>query len=447
MSGTCAVIGGGPMGLLAAYRLAEKDCDVTLFERDDRLGGMSASFNFDGLNIERYYHFVCKPDNALFSLLEELNLTSAVKWKTTKMGFFYNGKLYKWGTPWALLAFPKLSFIEKIRYAMHVMWTKSVTDWSDLDKKFGHTWIKSWIGQRAYDVLWKPLFHYKFYEFAETPSAAWIATRIKRIALSRKNIFQEELGYLEGGSETIIEGLRQAFVKKGGKVKLSTGIDQVVTEGSAVKGIRSNGQFFPFDAVVSSIPLPYLTRMIPGLPAEEKRTIDAIDNVAVACVILKMKKAFTENFWTNINHPGIEIPGLIEYSNLYKTGDHILYAPFYMPKSHPKYGRDKQAFIDELVAAMKVIRPDFDASSIVAAHVHKYEFSQTVCPPNFFEKLPPMKSAVEGLFYADTSYYYPEDRSICESVAVGEKLAGVAGEYLRSNRPQRIEQDVALAAN
>jgi hypothetical protein len=37
-----------------------------------------------------------------------------------------------------------------------------------------------------------------------------------------------------------------------------------------------------------------------------------------------------------------------------------------------------------------------------------------------------MQSRVAGLFMADTSHYYPEDRSICESMTLGAKLAALA---------------------
>ena len=56
--------------------------------------------------------------------------------------------------------------------------------------------------------------------------------------------------------------------------------------------------------------------LIPELPADEKARIAAIENVGVVCVLLKLKRPFTRNFWMNINDPRIEIPGLIEYSNL-----------------------------------------------------------------------------------------------------------------------------------
>ena len=102
-----------------------------------------------------------------------------------------------------------------------------------------------------------------------------------------------------------------------------------------VTGVRVAGQHRPFDVVVSTIPLPYVVPLIPALPADEKARIAAIDNVGVVCVLLKLKRPFSRNFWMNINDPRIEIPGLIEYSNLNPLdGSVIVYAPFYMPQ-HP----------------------------------------------------------------------------------------------------------------
>jgi hypothetical protein len=37
-----------------------------------------------------------------------------------------------------------------------------------------------------------------------------------------------------------------------------------------------------------------------------------------------------------------------------------------------------------------------------------------------------MQSAIRGLFMADTSHYYPEDRSISESMRIGGELAQLA---------------------
>ena len=59
-----AVLGAGPMGLAVAYQLARDGHQPVLFEADDRVGGMTACFDFGGLEIERYYHFHCISDHA-----------------------------------------------------------------------------------------------------------------------------------------------------------------------------------------------------------------------------------------------------------------------------------------------------------------------------------------------------------------------------------------------
>ena len=424
-----AIIGSGPMGLMAAIDLLRAGHAVDVYERDDRIGGMSASFDFDGLQIERYYHFVCKTDEPLFALLADLGLTDKLKWTDTKMGYFYDGTLYKWGTPFALLAFPKLGLISKLRYALQVMVTKSITDWRKLDGVNAVQWLQGWLGKKGWDVLWERTFRLKFFEYTDQLSASWIGTRIKRIALSRRNLFQESLGYVEGGSATVIEAMAAEVTRLGGTIRLSSGVAEVVSERGQVTGVRCGDAVHPVDAVVSTAPIQYVPGFVPGLPADFADRIRRIQNIPVACVILKLRHAVSENFWMNISDADIAIPGVIEYSNLNpgtREGEHILYAPFYMPKTHPKWSLPNDALIDEVIGYLGRLNPAFRPDWVLARHCHRYEFAQTICPPGFQAMLPSMRTPLAGFFMADTAYYYPEDRSICESVKVGSRLAAEA---------------------
>jgi len=320
---------------------------------------------------------------------------------------------------------------------LHVLRAKSITDWRPYDAMPATDWLRRWLGPHAFDVLWRSLFHYKFYELEDSLSAAWLGTRIKRVALSRRNLLQERLGYIEGGSELLLGQVAERLKTLGGTIELKTGVEAILSvpvgDQRRIVGVRVGGAERRFDAVVSTIPLPYLVPLIPDLPADEKARIAAIRNVGVVCVLLKLKRPFSRNFWMNINDRRIEIPGLIEYTNLNPLdGSTILYAPFYMPQTHPKYRRDAQAFIDETIAALKTIRPDFSADDVIASTASRYDYAQTVCTPGFFERLPPMQSAIRGLFLADTSHYYPEDRSISESLRLGTRLAELTGAALRS---------------
>ena len=75
---------------------------------------------------------------------------------------------------------------------------------------------------------------------------------------------------------------------------------------------------------------------------------------------------------------------------------------------------------------MKLIRPDFDSADVLASTASRYQYAQAICSPGFYDALPPMKSKIAGLIMADTSHYYPEDRSISESLRIGGVLAGLA---------------------
>jgi len=419
-----AIIGAGPMGLVCALELLNRGESVDIYENDDRIGGMSASFDFDGLPIERFYHFICKTDAAIIGLLGELGLSERLRWTDTRMGVYCDGRLYDWGTPQALLRFDRIGWIDKARYALHVLHAKRIRDWSALDKVTAVDWLKRWLGERAYRVLWRRLFDLKFYEHSGRLSAAWLGTRIRRIALSRRNLLQESLGYIDGGSATLLEALRTAIERRGGRIHLRSPVERVEVAGNRVRGAVVAGVEHPCDRVISTVPIQYVPRLVPDLPDGFAARIRAIENIPVVCVVLKLRRALTPNFWLNICDDTIDIPGIVEYSNLNpQAGPAIVYVPFYMPKTHPKFARDNAAFVDETIGYLSRLNPEFAADWILATHCHRYEFAQTICPPGFFDLLPPMQTPIQGLFMADTSYYYPEDRSISESVTVGKTLA------------------------
>lgn len=418
-----AVLGAGPMGLAVAYQLTLEGHHPVLFEADDRVGGMTACFDFNGLQIERYYHFHCISDHAFLRVLEELGIEKKMHWTETKMGYWYENRLQAWGNPVALLTFRGLGLIAKIRYGLHAFLSTKRNDWQPLDNVEATGWIRKWVGEEAYNVLWSKLFDYKFYNYSEGLSAAWIWSRIRRIGRSRYNLFREKLGYLEGGSTTLLDAMKAAIEAKGGEIRLSTPVNKVVIESGTVKGVEVNGQIEAFDRVISTIPLPYVPQVIPDLPQAVLEKLRAVKNIAVVCVIAKLRKKVTENFWLNTNDPEMDIPGLVEYSNLRPLDQHIVYVPFYMPGDHPKFSDSNEIFLDKVKTYLKKINPELLEDDFIDIKASRYRYAQPICDPGYLAKLPAVQPGVKGLWVADTSYYYPEDRGISESIDFGRKMA------------------------
>lgn len=418
-----AVLGAGPMGLAVAYQLTLDGHQPVLFEADDRVGGMTASFDFNGLEIERYYHFHCISDHAFLKMLNELGIADQMRWVETKMGYWYQNRLQAWGNPLALLKFKGLSLIAKVRYGLHAFLCTKRDNWTPLDNVEATGWIKRWVGAEAYEVLWRRLFDYKFYEFTDNLSAAWIWSRIRRIGRSRYSLFREKLGYLEGGSNTLLQAMRSAIESKGGEVRLKSPVSKVVIESNKVLGVEVGGRLEYFDKVISTIPLPYVSKLMPDLPSDVLFKFKSIKNIAVVCVIAKLRKRVTENFWLNTNDPEMDIPGLVEYSNLRPLDQHVVYVPFYMPGEHPKFSEQDQVFLDKVRRYLTKINPDLADDDFIDIRASRYRYAQPICDPGYLSKLPPVALPVHGLWVADTSYYYPEDRGISESIDFGRKMA------------------------
>ncbi len=343
---TVAVIGAGPMGLAVAYQAAMDGHAVTVIEADDRIGGMSASFDFDGLSIERYYHFICASDQSLFDLLQELGIQDRLRWKETRMGYYYQSGVHPWGNPIALLQFPGLSLISKIRYGAHA-----------------------------------------------------------------------------GGSDTLLNALRSAIEGSGGEIRLRSPVERIVHRDGEVVGVTVGGQVQEFDAVVSTVPVPLIPRLIPDLPTPLLRQYQALKNIAVVCVIAKTSKPITDNFWLNVNDQDMDIPGLVEFSNLRDLDQHVTYVPFYMPAEHPKFQEPNEIFVGKVRQYLQTINPDLTEDDIISVYANRLRYAQPICGPGYLDTLPPIALPIEGLFVADTSYYYPEDRGISESVKMGRDIA------------------------
>ena len=384
---------------------------------------MAAHFDFGGLSLERYYHFVCKSDRPTFELMGELGIEDKMRWVPTRMGVYTNGRLHAWGDPIALLKFPGLSPIEKLRYGLMMFMATRRKSPGALERLSAKEWIESWCGPRVYDSLWRPLFDLKFYDFADNISAAWLWTRIKRVGTSRKSLLQEELGYFDGGSVTLVRALVEAIERQGGSIRLGAPVSEVVVKNARIYGVRRGDAIEAFDAVICTIPTPLVSQLIPALPDAAKKAYDAIRNIGVVCLVFKLKKSVTPNFWVNAFDPSIGIPGFVEFSRLRPTGDTIVYVPYYMPTSNPGWRRSDAELIDEAFGYLKRVNPSLTDADRIDARAGRLLYAQPICPPGFAAMIPSVQTPVAGLQVADTCFYYPEDRGVSESARWGKLMA------------------------
>jgi protoporphyrinogen oxidase len=206
-------------------------------------------------------------------------------------------------------------------------------------------------------------------------------------------------------------------------VQTSTAVDEVGIELGRVTGVTVAGKHHTFDAVICTVPTPYVSRMVPNLPVELRRRYDAIKNIGVVCVVLKLGRSVSPHFWINVSDPLMDLPGFVEFSNLRPMRDTIVYLPYYMPVTHPNFARDDETFVNEAFGYLRRVNPALEERDLLDWRIGRLQHAQPICPPGFQSMIPPVQTPIEGLQIADTCFYYPEDRGISESVRLGRKMA------------------------
>ncbi|MBP6716857.1 MAG: NAD(P)/FAD-dependent oxidoreductase [Acidobacteria bacterium] len=425
------VIGGGLAGLAAAYDLVRAGHQVTMLEAAPSFGGLASSFRLEGFPVERFYHFICRSDDHLVNLVRELGLESKLHWQATRTSFYFNGRYYKFGSPIDLLKFTAVPFFQRLRFGFHVLHSRYRSQWRSLDAIPAKPWLIKHIGQRAYDVIWHPLLKVKFGDDHDRISAAWIWHRIWRVARSRKSMLAgESFGYLEHGSATLVDALVD-WLKAQPNATVLTGVrvEPLTTTGDRVTEVRTDQGTFPCDAVVSTVALPSLDRLVPGRTDEYFDKVRQVRYIGVVCALFSLKRSLSTNFWTNINDPRISFNGVIEQTNLNdnmrQKGLHVIYVPFYLPTDDPRYSATDEALFDEYTAMLKLVQPDFDRSWVKEFHVFRAPHAQALFVTNFAPLMPAHRTPVTNLFVTDSTQFYPEDRTLSAAIAQGKKVAAM----------------------
>ena len=420
------VIGGGPAGIKAAHSLVKAGAEVTLLESSSVLGGLASSFDVQGVRIERYYHFICKGDDHLVDTLAELGLSDRLHWRDSRMAYFVDGRLYPFLTPVELLRFSPLSLADRVRAGAAVKLAQRMKE-EDLAEERAIPWLKRMFGERAYRVIWEPLMRFKFAEHAPDISAAWIWARMVRLSRSRTSPWREELGYIDGGSKVVLEGLGRDFEARGGRVVLGAAVETIRIEGGRATGVRVNGETIPADAVISTATTSRFRQMAPELDGPYVEGLRRIPTIGIFCLFLRLARPVTPFFWVNTNDPRVPFAGMIEYTNLNPLpeleGDTILYVPQYLSADDPRYAQGDEEVLRRYTDALSLIHPAFDRSWVKFSAVFRDRFAQPICLTDYRATTPSVQTPIPNLFLTDSCQLHPHDRTISGSFGLGLEAA------------------------
>lgn len=423
------IIGGGLSGLAASYDLVRAGCHVTLLEAAPNFGGLASSLELEGMPIERFYHFICRSDSHLLQFVDELGLGSKLQWHQSRTSFYHNGRLYPFGTPFDLLRFSAVPWLQRIRFGLHIMRSRYRSEWRRLDQMPAKAWLIECVGEEAYNVIWHPLLKVKFGDYHDKISAAWIWHRIWRVAASRRSLLEREsFGCLENGTASLVDPLVDWLrAQPNARLECGVRVEPLVLRDGAVVEVKVGDRAIPCDVVISTVALPTLDKLVPGRDEDYFRRTRQVTYIGVVCMMLSLKHQFSSSFWTNINDPRICFNGVVEQTalnqNLRRRGLHVLYIPYYLPTSEPRYNAKNGELFAEYTSMLQLVNPSFRADWVKEWRVFRAPYAQPIFTTNFVDLMPAHRTPIRGLYVTDSAQFYPEDRTISAAIDQGRKVA------------------------
>ncbi len=419
----------------AAHVLQKEGAAVTLLEGAPVLGGLASSFDVQGVRIERYYHFVCRGDEDLVETLGEVGLSSKLHWRDSRMAYFVDGALYPFLTPLELLRFRPLRFHDRLRAGIAVKLVQRMKE-ADVAPRKAMEWLQGLFGEPAYRVIWEPLMRFKFSEHADAISAAWIWARMVRLSRSRTSPWREELGYLEGGTQALVDALGRDFERRGGRIALKTPVEAIIFQGGRAMGVRAAGETHAADAVISTITTSRFLQIAQDLDGDYVEKLRKIPTIGIFCLFLRLTRQVTPFFWVNANDSRIPFAGMIEYTNLNPLpelgGDRILYVPQYLSADDPRYAQNDDDVLQRYTDALALLNPTFDRSWIRFSAIFRDRFAQPICLTDYQTTTPTIRTPVPNLFLTDSCQLHPHDRTISGSFGLGREAARLARRHLEA---------------
>ena len=192
------------------------------------------------------------------------------------------------------------------------------------------------------------------------------------------------------------------------------------------------GNVEEFDAIVATTPSYTLRRLAPALPEGYMARLSGVEYMAAVLIILVLDRPLSRVYWLNVADRSIPFVGVIEQTNLigpeHYGGKHIVYLSNYLTADDRLYGLSHRELLDEYAPHLRKINPDFDASWVVNSFYHRVEAAQPVIGVNYSQRIPDHRTPLRGLYLANTTQIYPEDRGTSYSVRIGRRVARMAME-------------------
>jgi protoporphyrinogen oxidase len=276
-------------------------------------------------------------------------------------------------------------------------------------------------------TVWTPLLDGKFDRYHDCVSMAWLWARIHIRANSRgPGGGREKLGYFRGGFNVITSALENQLRKRGVEIRTGATVEKLST-GDRCSVV--NGEAVPFDFCIFTGPSPAFARLLPagGALNDYARQLRTIEYLGAICLVFTSSQNLGDFYWVNVNEPGAPFLVFLNHTRLVEKShyrdQHVYYVGAYSPVDGKLFSLADDELTQAWWAYLKKMFPDFDAARAGERHVFRFKAAQHIVDTDYEKKIPDYRTPLPGVFLANFSQVFPEDRGTNYAVREGEKIA------------------------
>jgi protoporphyrinogen oxidase len=329
-----------------------------------------------------------------------------------------------------LLRFRPLRLVDRLRFGLSSAMLVYGGGYAEQEQLPCLEWFDRWAGRPATDAIWRPLLWSKFGDAAERIPLAWMAGRLRQRARSRR-LGKEQLGYLQGSLQVLVDRWCQTLAAAGVEIRLSTPIEELLIDQGRSAGVRTDTGDIAADCVVATIPTTILAALVrPVTPAYATR-LAQIRYLGAICTVLSLEEKLSDTYWINVTDPGFDFGGVIEQTNLIGPaaygGRHLVYLSRYLSIEDPLWKLDDETLLARQISQLEAMFGRPLGKQLKQHWIFRGRFAATLTEMGFPRLIPAMQSPITGLFVASMCHIYPDERSVNNSIRVAAELVRAMG--------------------
>lgn len=310
------ILGAGPTGLSAAWKLATANIDVEIIELENQVGGLCRTIKHGEYSFDLGGHRFITQNIPLADEIKELmedELLTRPRTSTIRL----QGKYFHYPLE-AFDLVKKMNILTSthcfLDYTMTTVKNK-VFPKEDLSLE---DWVVNRFGRALYNIYFGP-YSAKLWGIPPTQiSSDWASQRISLLNLW--DVFLRLLGkkkdmpktyatrfyYPKKGIGRITERMCEEAVKFGAKLHLNTQVKEIIFEGNKAKGVTviTNGaeKHFEADYIISTIPLTEMIKIItPAVSPEYIAIVNSMSYRGIRFMNFCLnKEKISDNTWIYI---------------------------------------------------------------------------------------------------------------------------------------------------